>query len=167
MFLTLRHRWRWHERVEHISWSDCNHVCTTSYIISASDLAFCSLAIPRGRLPICIFRLQFIGLIWEIAARWATNSELYWGTSTNCSTPTPIPSAMENLDSVDLQVIEARRPLVRLRQRSIGQEMCRQRWPFPPRTFVPGITGILRKTTTGILTDTTRKHFFIGFQFPT
>jgi hypothetical protein len=26
--------------------------------------------------------------------------------------------------------------------------------------------GIRRKTTTGMLTDTTKKHFFIGFQFP-
>ncbi len=87
--------------MEHISWSDCNHVCTTWYIISAGDLAFCSLAIPRERLLICIFRYNSPD--WSerllqdgfhfLLTIWATNSELYWGSSTHCSTPTAIPSA--------------------------------------------------------------------------
>jgi hypothetical protein len=116
VFLTLRHRWRWHERVEHISWSDCSHVCTIWYIISASEFAFCSLAIPRGRLPICIFQLQFIGLIWEIAARWIWLSTYDMGNKLRAL-----------LRLVDQLFDSDSYP--------VGQGTSRQRWPFPARTF--------------------------------
>jgi hypothetical protein len=199
--LTLRHRWRWHERVEHISWSDCNHVCTTWYIISASDLAFCSLAIPRGRLPICIFQLQFIGLIREIAARWISLSTYDMGNKLRAllrlvdqlfdSDSDPVGHGTSRQRGV--QVMEARRPIVRLRQRSRRPWNIQTAWRpsyggsstnCSTPTAIPSARGvqttvavpttnvryrnygIRRKTTTGIFTDTTRKHFFIGFQFP-